>query len=153
LTDAVKILFDYKRFTDAENVKFDGDGRLGLISSELYIKKKKDEKDVFDLFFENLHVHISISDNEKIFSIRLKKADDIWRFKDDEGNIDFSHPINQTYEVYVWYEVPVLDITKSVGCIYKNGTWDKYFYITVKKFLNNVKGITDNSQFNEAYKQ
>ena len=104
------------------------------------------------MFFENFHIHISFCEHEKIFSIRLKKSDEIWRFKDDEGNVDFSHPINQTYEIYIWYEVPVLDVTKSVGSIYKNGTWDKYFYVTIKKFLRGVNSITDNSQFNESYK-
>ena len=152
LFDAIKVLSEYGGFTDIDKVKFDGDGRLGLISSELYVKKNKEDKEIFDLFFENFHIHISFCEHEKIFSIRLKKSDEIWRFKDDEGNVDFSHPINQTYEIYIWYEVPVLDVTKSVGSIYKNGTWDKYFYFTIKKFLRDINSITDNSQFNEAYK-
>ena len=152
LFDAIKVLSEHGGFTDIDKVKFDGDGRLGLISSELYVKKKKEDKEIFDLFFENFHIHISFCEHEKIFSIRLKKSDEVWRFKDDEGNVDFSHPINQTYEIYIWYEVPVLDVTKSVRSIYKNGTWDKYFYITIKKFLRGINSITDNSQFNEAYK-
>ena len=75
LFDAIKVLSEYGGFTDIDKVKFDGDGRLGLISSELYVKKKKEDKEIFDLFFENFHIHISFCEHEKIFSIRLKKSD------------------------------------------------------------------------------
>ena len=40
LFDAIKVLSEYGGFTDIDKVKFDGDGRLGLVSSELYLKKK-----------------------------------------------------------------------------------------------------------------
>lgn len=75
LFDAIKVLSEHGGFTDIDKVKFDGDGRLGLISSELYVKKKKEDEEIFDLFFENFHIHISFCEHEKIFSIRMRYGD------------------------------------------------------------------------------
>ena len=118
---------------------------------ELFIKTEKENKTIYDLFYHNFHIHISVSDNEKIFSIRLKKEEDAWAWN-GEKEIDFSHPTNETYEIYVWYDVPVLDFTNCVGYNYKSGTWDKYFYKTIHKYIKEVDGITDKSKFNEYYK-
>jgi hypothetical protein len=82
----------------------------------------------------------------------LKKTDDNWTFSEVNGEIDYSHPTNQTYEVFVWYNVPILDFTKCVGYNYKNGSWDKYFYQTLKKFFKDVENVTDKNKFNEYYK-
>lgn len=163
LEEGIKILLNYNKIKSSEVMAIDEKGHLfptnntennTFNQNEFYVKRVKGNKEIYDLFFCNLHIHLSKSDTENIISVRLKKNEDEWVFKkDDEKIIDFSHPINQTYEIYVWYEVPVLDITKSTGYLYKNGTWDSYFYKTMSLFLKSVEETTDNSQFNEAYKQ
>jgi hypothetical protein len=65
---------------------------------------------------------------------------------------DFSHTVNEAYEVYVWYLLPILDISKIDGHVYKSGTWDKYVYKRMSDFFASVKGETDTSKFNGYYK-
>lgn len=149
INEAINTLENYDKFDKPNLVELED----GIFSGEeLYIKKEKENKTVYDLFFKNLHIHVSCSNTERIFSVRLKRDDESWSFKINEDVFDFAHPINQTYEVYVWYKVPVLDITTSVGYIYKSGTWNKYFYKTINEFFNSVENVTDETQFNEAYK-
>lgn len=152
LADCVKTLESYSFFNDNDKLSKVSREKSYDCDGELYVKKVKDNKTVYDLFYKNFHIHISLSDSEKIYSIRLKKNDDAWMFFSKDNDIDYSHPTNETYEVYVWYEVPVLDITKSIGCLYKNGTWDKYFYKTTNEFIKAVNEITDKAKFNEYYK-
>ena len=152
LKNAVRTLEEYHKFNGPEHSKFDND-RVLQFSDDRFIKTQKDNKVIHDIFFENLHIHISESETEKIYSIRIKKADESWQIRQNEGVNDYSHLNNDTYEVYVWYEVPVLDITTSIGYLYKNGNWDKYFYNAITRFLNSVNNMTDNNKFNEAYKK
>lgn len=151
LSKCINTLEQYNYFNDKEKLSAVSKERC-FLEQELYVKKIKDNKTVYDLFFFNFHIHISLSDNEQIYSIRLKKTEDSWTFYSPKEEVDFSHPTNQTYEVFVWYNVPVLDFTKCVGYNYKNGSWDKYFYQTLKKFFKDIENVTDNNKFNEYYK-
>lgn len=156
LADCIKTLDNNNFFNDEEKLALVSKANC-FVEHELYVKRQKENKTVYDIFYSNLHIHVSMCESEKIFSIRLKKEEDSWIFTTIQNgevkDIDFSHPTNETYEVYVWYEVPVLDITKSIGYNYRNGTWDKYLYQTVNRFIEEVKNITGKSKFNEYYKQ
>lgn len=149
---AVKTLEEYHKFNGPEYCSFDNNN-VKQFSDDRFIKTIKDNKVLYDMFFENLHIHISQSGNEQIYSIRIKKDDESWQIKTNSDGNDYSHLNNDTYEVYVWYEVPVLDITTSIGYLYKNGNWDKYFYNTITRFITSVNNMTDSNKFNEAYKK
>lgn len=129
------------------------------INSREFFKRIDGSRTVYDLFYENIHIHISNGawPSEQICSIRVKKQGENWecpiKFSDEgERMIDASHPNNDSYEVYVWYDVPVLDVTRSVGYVYKHGNWDKYVYKTMKAFFGTIIAETDTSKFNEDYK-
>ena len=140
LKDAIKVLEKYGKFSDKV------EGQV-LTSDFSAFKHERDEKLIYDIFYYNMHIHTSKKPGETIYSIRIKNDTDKWIINDG----DTSHPINKTYEIYVWYDVPVLDITHSWGNLYKHGNWDKYVYKTVRKFLSETKSITDDSEFNEMY--
>lgn len=117
-----------------------------------FFKTEKGDKIVYDLFYENLHIHVSDSEKEKICSIRIKNPNEAWICpQPGNGVVDFSHPCNHNHEVYVWYIVPVLDVTEAIGSMYKHGTWDKYVYGTMNRFFNSIKDETDSSKFNGYY--
>lgn len=156
---AINTLESYNRFSNLYALNegvYEGDVK------DLFIKSEKGNKIVHDLFYGNLHIHLSNGKNEngkneKVISVRIKSPEDNWSLPTvhEEGKtkvLDSSHPNTKTYEVYVWYDVPVLDITNTYGYIYKNGSWDKYFYKSIFKFLKDVENITDDKQFNQKYK-
>lgn len=104
---------------------------------------------IYDWYFRDLHIHIANFINQTIYSIRVKHPDEKW-------NVDFndpSHPINDTYEVYIWYDIPVLDVTRTEGYVYKSGFWNKNVFIQLSKFFRYVEGKSVNSIFNSLYKK
>lgn len=120
--------------------------------TQSYFKRQIDDKTVYDLFLDNLHIHVSIGKKEKIYSIRLKKKDDNWTIPMTETGCDYSHPSNDYYEVYVWYEVPVLDITTTDGYVYNEGTWNKVVYKEMAAFFKRTQAMTKVSEFNACYR-
>ena len=116
-------------------------------------KNITDVKTSYNIFVGNIHIRMEMSPKESVYSIHLKKQTDDWTFNADEnGEIVHSTPINQTYRVFVTYDVPVLNITRAVGDSYVNGTWDKYVYNTIKNLFNNVNSNSELAQFNKNYK-
>ena len=124
------------------------------IADDYNFKRVKDNKVVYDIFRENLHIHVSVSPTEEIYSVRVKNPNDFWTFKydGDKSEPDYGHPTNEYYEVYIWYLVPVLDITTSEGFIYKHGTWDKYVLRKMNSFFGEIRMETNTSRFNSYYK-
>lgn len=119
-----------------------------VLSQNAFFKREKDNgKIAYDLFYDNLHIHASVSETEKIYSIRLKNPEDSWTFNETT----ISKPTNNYYEVYVWYVIPVPDMTKAEGYNYKHGRWDKYVFKSMNDFFSEVKGETDTSKFNSYY--
>lgn len=140
---------------DAEHLESDE----AYVPDETYFKRPTKDGNgvVYDMFMGNLHLHISLRDNEKIYSIRIKRQGENWicPILDCENGgkiLDSSHPRNKYYEVYVWYTVPVLDITSASGYVYRHGNWDKYIYKSMDKFFRKIKEFTDDSKFNKEYK-
>lgn len=114
-----------------------------------YFKKEKDGATLYDFFVDNLHIHVQTSDEEKIYSIRLKFSNEEWQFSED----DYSHPLNDTFEVYLNYDIPVLDITRTSGMFYKHGSWDKYVLKTLRSFFHSAKAFTTESKFEMDYRK
>lgn len=116
-------------------------------------KNTTDVKTSYNIFVGNIHIRMEMSPKESVYSIHLKKQSDDWTFNaDDNGEIVHSTPTNQTYRVFVTYDVPVLNITRAVGDTYVNGTWDKYVYNTIKSLFDNVNNNSELVQFNKNYK-
>jgi hypothetical protein len=91
------------------------------------------------------------SPKEYIYSIHLKKHEDDWEFIKNK-NIDYSIPVISTYRIYIAYDVPVLNITRSVGDAYIHGSWDEYVYRTLQKLFAEVNNYNEIVQFNKWYK-
>lgn len=119
-----------------------------------YFKREDGKKTVYDLFYDNLHIHASVSDKEKIYSIRIKKADEEWACPIEvDGTINTSHPQNDTFEVYVWYSLPILDFTRVEDDEYRHGNWDKYVYLGMNAFVEEIENNTVTAKFNNEYKR
>jgi hypothetical protein len=95
---------------------------------------------------------MEMSPKETVYSIHIKKHGEDWEFNVDNGNINYSTPVNQTYRIFVTYDVPVLNITRAVGDSYINGTWDKYVYNTIKTLFEIINNKSEIAQFNKNYK-
>ena len=157
IMESIKIAEEFNLFnsalvdaTNGEQISFTGE-------TPIFTKVKKGENVIYDFFYKNLHIHYYKTIKEMIYSIRIKKESDKWVFGTKDGvEYDFSHPINSTFEVYVWYHVPVLDITSTMGSIYTHGNWDKYVRKIFKEFTDRNKaikcGYAEIEQFNEEYK-
>lgn len=120
-----------------------------------YIFKSVSEtKTSYNIFIGNIHIRMEMSAKENVYSIHIKKQDEDWEFETNEdGIINHSTPKNHTYRVYVYYDVPVLNITRAVGDSYINGTWDKYVYNTINTLINDVNKNTEMYQFIKEYKK
>jgi hypothetical protein len=116
-------------------------------------KNITDTKTSYNIFIDNVHIRMEMSPKESVYSIHLKKQNTDWEFNVDENNdIVYSTPINQTYRVFVTYDVPVLNITRASGDSYINGNWDKYLYETINTLMNSINNNTEMVQFNKNYR-
>lgn len=117
-------------------------------------KTLNEDKTSYNIFYDNLHIRMEISSKEKVYSIHLKKQDDNWSFivPDGETQCDYSHPTNQTFRIFVFYDIPVLNITRAAGDSYTHGAWDKYAFKTINDFIKIIDNCTDSVQFNKNYK-
>ena len=145
LFDSVSAIKDITEAETKDNVK--------ILKRNFFFSQVREGVVVYDIYFNNLHIHVSEGEKEKVYSIRIKRQEDFWAipFKDDR--MDVSHPKNPTYEVYVWYSVPILDLKSVDGYIYNTGSWDKQVYRDMDDFFQMAKSETDYSRFNANYKQ
>lgn len=157
ISDAIDILEKYELF-DSLRVENRGDkfsdlGGEAMINDVCYFKQIREDRPIYDMFFGNLHIHVNDGEDQKIYSVRIKKQEDNWVCPINDGRIDPSHPTNENYEVYVWYRVPILDITKVDGYVYHSGSWNKSVYREMSDFFQAVNEETDHSRFNANYKK
>lgn len=160
ISDAIEIMEKYGLFNSLNaNVSDDlkkftyvgGDG--AMINDVCYFKQVREGCPIYDMFFGNLHIHVNDGEDQKIYSIRIKKQEESWVCPIKDNRIDPSHPTNDNYEVYVWYRVPILDITKVDGYVYHSGSWDKVVYREMFDFFNAVNEETLRSRFNANYRK
>lgn len=156
IVKSVNTIDDYNLWNENKiNGDKDSERSISFVDFRYY-KTSYEGKTIVDIFYKNIHLHVSIGGKEKIYSVRIKAQDDedLWTLRvDSNGKIDHSHPVNETYEVYVWYQLPILDITTVDGYVYRHGNWDKYVYRTMSDFFQEVNGYTLNSRFNDFYRK
>ena len=107
----------------------------------------KSENGTIDIYYKNFHVFIVNNLKDKIVSINLKKNEENWIVNKDNPSV----PINQTFEIYRWYDVTVYDTDKCMNEKYINGSWNEYFYKTLKGLDKFVKEMTDENQMLVEY--
>ena len=138
LENVIEIINEYNLF---ENLEANKNQKIEFTEDKRYyiFKNVNGDKTSYNIFYDSIHIRLEVSPIEKVYSIHLKKMEDTWMFPNtEEGVCDYSHPTNQTYRVYVSYDVPVLNITRASGDIYSHGAWDKYVYETINKFIENI---------------
>lgn len=119
--------------------------------------KVNSKDDIYCCFYENL-MFTFFYDNEtkdKITRIYVKSPNDAWTFNFD-GNVDsmdLLHPTNVCAEVYVNYDVSVLQLDRCFGENYKSGTWNKMFYHTLDSFFEKTQGYTELNRIKVAYQK
>lgn len=107
----------------------------------------KSNDGTIDIYYKNFHVTIINNKKDKIVSINLKREEDCWIINKD----DYSNPLTKSFEIYRWYDVTVYDDDRHFGVRYVDGTWDKYFYKTLKELDKCVNDMTDKSQMYQEY--
>ena len=147
LEDMINTINEYNLFSGTES----NAGQI-LECTEIF-KKVNGDKTSYNIFYDNLHIRMEVSPREKVYSIHLKKTEDDWAFDvpDEEDKCDYSHPTNQTFRIYVSYDVPVLNITRAAGDSYTHGAWDKYVFKTINELIEVIDNCTDSAQFNKNY--
>lgn len=127
-------------------------GKGKVNKNRMIFKFQSGDKTSYNIFYNNLQVRIENSPREKVYSVHIKKQEDTWQFeKDAEGNYDFSHPVTSTFRVFIAYDVPVLNITRTRGEAYSHGTWDEYVYRATEELERDIYNCTDEAQFNKCY--
>lgn len=122
-------------------------------SDYIIFKDVTKEKNSYNIFIGDIHIRMETSEEEAVYSIHIKKHCDDWIFlKEKGGNINHSIPATQTYRVYVYYDIPVLDITRTNGESYIYGPWNKYVYNTINKLICEVNNNREMNQFNNEYR-
>lgn len=153
ITQIINYIEEYGLFSESENKK---DTIILSPGKEDYIafKTEFNKKTYYNIFIGNIHIKLEENEDEQVFTMYIKKEDEKWEFNFNShiNNIDWSHPINYTYRIYIWYDVPVLDVTRSSGELYEHGNWDRYVYKTFNKLTEKVQSKTDMAQFNSNYK-
>ena len=118
----------------------------------IIFKDVTDEKTSYNIFIGDIQIRMETSAKETVYSVHIKKRSDDWEFSKIDGNVNHSVPLTHTYRVYVYYDVPVLNITRTSGDNYVYGTWDKYVYKTINKLIDEVNNNTEMNQFNSEYR-
>lgn len=151
----IDILEEYQLFSNQNNFK----GKLeekddaGNVIRYAF-KTEGEEKTSYNVFAENIHVRMEVTKTGRIYSVHLKMNGDSWTFnKNENKEYDFSHPQTSELRIYVFYDIPVLDVTRAFGDTFKFGTWNKYVYKTLKNLVSSVDACTDSSKFNNDYKE
>lgn len=127
-------------------------GKNKTNKDRLIFKSQSGDKTSYNIFYNNLQVRIEISPREKVYSVHIKKQEDTWQFeKDAVGDYDFSHPVTSTFRVFIAYDVPVLNITRTKGDSYSHGNWDEYVFRTIEDLEKEIYFCTDEAQFNKCY--
>lgn len=162
---ALKIIDEYKLY-NSNKFFFDNthaDSRNGgtfIIEANdesiTICKKSTEAKETYNIFIGNIQIRIENNheNNEQIYSIHIKENNGKdWEFNNVNNEWDYSHPRNKTLRIFVWYDVPVLNIARSVGEVYQGGNWNKYVCQRLDFFTNEIDKCTDSSSFNTMYEE
>jgi hypothetical protein len=125
--------------------------------SPLFFRVDK-STDTYCCFYENLMFTFFYDGKtkDKITRIYVKSPSDEWTFAqtdDMDAPIDLMHPTNVCAEVYVNYDVSVLQLNRCFGSDYKSGSWNKMFYRTLISFFEKTQGYTELNRIKAAYQK
>lgn len=147
----IDILEEYNRFdvVGAEDtiIPFKLSFEQGSNNVECF---KNSDNTEFDIYYRNLHLHYTNTEKNKMFTISLKKPEDDWVMSEEE-QVDMSHPINEVMEIFYSYDTLIADRKRCCGVEYIEGTWDKYFYVTLTNLEKTITGLTIAAQFSKEY--
>ena len=101
--------------------------------------------DNYDIFYKNVHIHYSETQDHIITRVSIKRDDDSWVIGDtfSEGN--------ESMEVYLTYNIAVLGGLRCTNTILKNGAWNEYVFKTLEEIESIVLNYTRESKFNKEY--
>ena len=161
---ALKIIEAYQLYDSDkfhwENINIDDLNGVYTISNndkDITICKTVDgQKISYNIFIGNMQIRVENNNatGESVYSIHIKdNSTQGWCVFRKNECVDYSHPDRETYRVFIWYDVPVLDITRSVGEVYQNGSWNKYVCQTLDYFATEIEKVTDLSKFNSMYEE
>ena len=159
IAEAIEIINKYGLWDNAQGPYPIGegvavDGKIARLTRTCYFCNGREDELVIDIFHNDLHIHASISENKKVYSVRIKRQDEDWEFDlNDRVCFNPSHPKTETYEVYVWYLLPILNLKMVDGYEYNHGNWDKKVYYEMTDFFRHIEAETDRSKFNANYKK
>lgn len=109
-----------------------------------------------DIYYKNMHVGIIDNDKQHIVRISLKKSVDEyeneWVYKKNNKSFNVNTPVNETMNVYLYYNVNVMDDRFCENMNYMDGNWNEYVFETLMEIVDMIYGFTQYSQFSKEYK-
>lgn len=105
-----------------------------------------------DIYYENIHISIIDNDKQHIVRISLKPSyDECWDFQKTNKVVNTSTPLNDTMDVYVYYNVNVMDDRFCENTNYMEGTWNEYVFNAISNIAEEIYGFTQYSKFSKDY--
>ena len=104
-----------------------------------------------DIYYKNTHISIIDNDKQHVVRISIKKENDVWVFKKNNKKFDTTNPITETMNVYLYYNVNVMDDRFCENYNYVSGNWNEYVYNIVTEINDMIYGFTQYSQFSKDY--
>jgi len=167
IKNALRVINEYKLYESpkffSENIQFDKNNETCLIDSSsesiTICKTVVESKQSYNIFIGNIQIRVEENNinKEQVYSIHIKENNGLnWEIKRNDEDLDYwdySHPTNKTLRIFVWYDVPVLNIARSVGEVYEAGNWNKYVCKTIDFFTTEIDKCTDSSSFNTMYEE
>lgn len=139
---------------------FDTDGKFitkSYISEPVFILAQQ-KPETYVAFYDNLYFVFTHDETRDDYIVRvyLKRPDDDWVVLKKDPNkpeSDFNLLTLDTVkaEVYISYDLNILDLERHIGEKYKSDSWNKMFYKSLKSFTNIVESYHEESQIADAY--
>ena len=104
-----------------------------------------------DIYYKNVHVSIIDNDKQHIIRVSIKKENDVWVFKKNNKTFNTANPITETMNIYLYYNVNVMDDRFCENSNYIDGNWNEYVYNTLIDINDMIYGFTQYSQFSKDY--
>lgn len=136
LIDILETYEKFKKPEDLESSKFYATEPVCLRTGE----------NVYDIFYDNIHIHLEDTKKQTIISLSLKHIDFLWRL--DELSPEENKNL---LEVYLWYDIEVLGNRRCSNTNFTDGMWNEYVYKTLCELEEKVNGYTTCSWFNREY--
>ena len=104
-----------------------------------------------EIYYKNIHISIIDNDKQHIVRVSLKMRNKPWEFKRNNKTFNAAIPLTETMNVYLYYNVNVMDDRFCENYNYLDGTWNEYLYKTITEVIDIIYGFTQYSQFSKNY--